>query len=65
MTGGERIFFGKETWIQVIVCLHAHPSYYIGLLSLREQVSPINDDGEFICLLLKDSLKSHMYPSFY
>lgn len=38
VTGGERIFFGKETWIQVIVCLHAYPSYYIGLLSLRGKV---------------------------
>lgn len=37
MTGGERIF-GKETWIQVIICLHVYPSYYIGLLSLRGKV---------------------------
>ena len=37
MTGGERIF-DKETWIQVIICLHVNPSYYIGLLSLRGKV---------------------------
>ena len=37
MTGGERIL-GKETWIQVIICLHVNPSYYIGLLPLRGKV---------------------------